>query len=541
MKLRFEWLILGLIAIAGILYAGLDGLPLSHPGNLKAADPFYHAISVENILDTKQWYYYPAWIAFGDKNAVNSQPPLPYIQAALLTSLSGLPSWVTFYALVVLFAALGVGLAFLITKEIFGDNRVALLASAAAVLPVSVRAWLYPIYIGLWLQVIAFTFILAFAWLGLRYWKEGKTWQLWGLNLCTAAILLTHPQDLLFLFVPWLFIVYGIFKNNHTWPNRAKQFIALVSIAGLLLLMLLPHIFLIWAGQRQLQFGWFGLQERYFDRSYLGALPMPDILYFPWFILVLAGIGILLTSKDRKRYAPWLLIAAYFAIITYLLPTVMPDPHYLSGRTRALSPFVMLPFAAYAAYNFIILISKKIKISAILLVMLISGASLVYGFMEYRQLKPQLQYEHLPADKWSAYQWMHSNVPEDSTIVLIEGGSQANDVFLKRFAAVVSLNELSENLVQLEKNRTLPLVWDVEWSAETLRHTHYRKTSIFGFEQYPEWSKEAKITDFDYLFLEDLNPEVARVNDVLIELFKQNNYDIVHKEGRFRVLRKVKA
>ncbi|MEM4282385.1 MAG: hypothetical protein QXN89_01715, partial [Candidatus Woesearchaeota archaeon] len=105
MKLKIEWFVFAFFILAVVFYLGLDKLPLSHPGNIKAADPFYHTLMVDVILETKQWKYYPYYISYGQERAINQQPPLLYMLSAAISSVTNLPSWTVIYFFVCLSAA----------------------------------------------------------------------------------------------------------------------------------------------------------------------------------------------------------------------------------------------------------------------------------------------------------------------------------------------------------------------------------------------------------------------------------------------------
>lgn len=539
LKINPEWLILALFVFGALFYASLDGLPLTHPGNLKAADPFYHAMITEGILDAKQWNHYPEYLALGQTTAMNSQPPLLYIQSAVISALSTIPSWASTYFLVALFAALSIAIMFLLVREVFDNTQIALLSAFAVVIPVASRAWLYPVYIGFWIQVVAYAFILAFVWLAIRYWKTSENWCLWIINLCIAVVILTHPQDLLVLFIPWLGIVWLIWKKNHMWKKRWQAFIALASISAVLFVILLPRFLVIWPlGEPAI--GWYGLQETFFDRSYIGGLTTPDLFFLPWWILAFAAVGLLGMLRQPKKYMPWLVTLGFFFLVTYGFPMFIKGiSYYLSGRTRALTPFFILPTAAFFLVHGVLKpIERRFRIPTVLLVLVLGLASLGYGFMESKDMRQGLAYEHLAVDKWQVFQWVHDNVPDDAKIFVLEGTGQNVHIFLKRNAALVSPNVMQANAEQILRTQTFPLEWDVEWAAETLRHTHYKQTGFLTFKKYEEWPRTVTITDFDYIMFEDLSPDVGQFNLLVIQLLAEQGYQPVYREGRFTIIEK---
>ena len=98
--LDYKYIILFLFIITTILYLNINGLPLTHPGNIKAADPFTHAVLSEQIIDSQQWNYYTGLYGLNREKEVNPQPPLYYTNAAILTIFSNVPAWITIFFLV---------------------------------------------------------------------------------------------------------------------------------------------------------------------------------------------------------------------------------------------------------------------------------------------------------------------------------------------------------------------------------------------------------------------------------------------------------
>jgi Gpi18-like mannosyltransferase len=179
-------------------YLYLNKMPVTHPGNLKSSDSFYHIMMIEGILDTGRWNYYDNHIALGQEKALNSQPPLFYINSAILTLFSSVPAWATFYFLICISQGLFILLTYLITKELFDEEKTAILATSLSVLPFPVSVWLYTTYIGIWIQLAGYLFVMAFFWLFLKFMKKKHDWLLIFMGLCLSSITLLHPQDLIF-------------------------------------------------------------------------------------------------------------------------------------------------------------------------------------------------------------------------------------------------------------------------------------------------------------------------------------------------------
>ncbi|MBI4145213.1 glycosyltransferase family 39 protein [Candidatus Woesearchaeota archaeon] len=532
MKLRPEHIALALVVLAAFFYLNLDGLPLTHPGNIKAADPFYHTAATENILDTNQWLYYPAWVGFGRTNVPNVQPPLLYMQAAALSSWSGLPSWTTVYFIVGLFAALGVGMAFFLVQRVF-NHQVALLAAFALVLPLRPFAWLYGIYIGLWIQVVSFMAVIGFVWMAVAYWQDKQRWQLWIANCAITIIMLVHPQDLIAVFPLWLALAWKAWKN----PERIKNILALISISAIAFTVLLPHWIWVWGGRSSnLAPGWYTTQESAFGTGYSGGLVLPEPTFFPWYVLFFGIFGFCLMLPRWKKNLPWIIGIAAMLFISYVTPFVLKDPYYLL-RLRALFPYIILPAAAFA----IVALLSMFRLHDVLrwiAVFIVGVLALITGYVQYRELPAQLSGEHLPLERWNSYLWLQSNTAMNSTLFMLEGTSQANPTMTKRITAQVDIQELARKAQLYAINQTLDQFWTVEWNAATLRDAHIQRTGLFSFSTYPEGPSKVDINDFDYVYFENLNEGIAQFNAVIAQRLLNQSYRAVYQQGSIFILRR---
>jgi hypothetical protein len=530
MEFKAEYVVLPIIIVAAFLYMGLDGLPLTHPGNIKAADPFYHALAVENIIDTHQWKYYPAWVAFGDTKAMNVQPPLLYTQAAILTTFTGLPSWTTIYFIVCLFAAFGIGIVFFIIERGFKSELVATLAVITLVLPLGLQAWFYSIYIGLWIQVVAYFFVVAFVWMCVSFLRDGHRWQLWVANACVVAIIITHPQDLIPIFPLWAVMAWKVWKKTSTLKERIASFTALASFSAILFVLLLPHFIWVWGDASQSMVpGIYSPNPTYYDTSYTGGLTLPALYFFPWWVLIPSAISIIAMGIQWRKFKGALGVISLYMFVIYATPFIFKDPYYLL-RMRALQPYVMMPLVALVVVSLLSMVrlQQSLKYVSVIIV----GVLLLWaGYAPYSQLQSGLAGEHITLQKWEAYQWIQKSIPVDSKILMLEGTGQANPMFTKRIAGLVEPDELIRHVQYIVKNETMPLDWTVEWNALTVRHTHVRESGFMSYVNYPEWNRTARISDFDYVYMENQNEQVANINAWFVQTLKSEGYDIVYNRN----------
>ncbi|MEM4282386.1 MAG: hypothetical protein QXN89_01720, partial [Candidatus Woesearchaeota archaeon] len=437
-------------------------------------------------------------------------------------------------------AAICVVLVYLITKEIFSNSSIALIASAFALLPLPIRVWLYGIYIGFWIQVVAFVFVLAFFWLFIKWLKENKNWQLFGMSISTAAVMLSHPQDLLLLALPSLFIIYRIFKL-HGFKEKVTNVLSFVIPSGLTFSILLPWFLYVWSsGGGGYKPGFYGIRDM-FPKSYLGGLTTPHISFLPVGVLVLFVIGGLLLLLNFKKQKLWIGLTAHYFFMTYFLPYFLYSPYYL-GRARALAIFFVFPTVAYAIYYGIAMLSNKLRISSLLITIPVCILVIALGFLQYGELTEALRYEHITKEKWGAYKWIQQNTPKNATIFVLEGGYQANAVMMKRKAAIVELEEFVSKMQEYINNNTFPLTYKFSWAADTLWDFPAMAVSPFKFVK---WEKEtirkggfANILDFDYIFLHGWNIDIEQLNKKIIEKLSEHNYTQVYNKGGIIILGK---
>ena len=363
-KFKIEYVPIVFFILATLLYLNIDKTPLSHPGNLKAADAFYHSLMVEGIIDTHQWNYFDNYVSLGQKNAVNVQPPLYYISAAILTLFSNAPPWITIYLLVCISQAFFLFLTYLIAKEVFEDEKIGILAGSFAILPLVVKAWLYSLYIGIWLQIASFFFLLTFLWLFIRYFKKKENWTLIFMGVCISSVLLTHPMDLFFLFFPSILVGIDLIKNmKKNFSVFVKKSLIFGSIPLISIISMLPRILFQWSSQGgdQFKFGLYSPNIIYTSRSYLQGLPFPDIFYMNWIILGIFILGFIQLSLNWKKYKIWILATLYYFGIIYSSLFLVKSPHYF-GRARYLTPYFIYPTVGYLLFSFIKQVLKSLKL-----------------------------------------------------------------------------------------------------------------------------------------------------------------------------------
>ncbi|MBT3721643.1 hypothetical protein HN789_03605 [archaeon] len=541
-NIKPEYIPLIFLIIATIAAININKIPLTHPGNIKAADPFYHAIAVESIKDTEQWNYLPYYISLGQEKAANLVPPLFYFNAAILSLFSSLPAWVTLYLMICIAQGLSIILSYLITKEVFNE-KAAIIASSLSVIPLSASVWLYPLYIGLWPQLSGYLFIQLFMWLFIRYFKKRELWSLIFLGICISSLLLLHSMDLGLLLIPCIFIGIDILKRSYVkkkfkLKQLFKESIAFAGIPAFMLLILLPRILFVWSsvGGKQYKFGFFGFREL-FQRSYLGGLPHPDFFLLPTVLVIIFTIGVLQQLINFKKYKLLIFSQIYYFAIIYLLPPFVQDPFYLSGRTRALQYFMILPTIGYILYfGLSKLKSKKIENFAILGIFLLA---ISFALPSYNNLVDRMQGEHIPIHEWEAYQWIHANTPKESKVLFFGSVFQTEFIYTKRITAILNMQQYQDTINKVATTNITPTIFEGSWGGNTLRWGNKYEVTPFKYETYEEPNSTIHLTDFDYVVFQDITPQIAQINRFFIYQFINNhNFSGAYEKNGYLIIKR---
>jgi hypothetical protein len=578
--LKVEYLILLFFISAAVLYINFDKLPLTHPGNLKASDTFAHSLAVEKVIDTQQWNYDDFYLSLGREKMSSVQPPLYYMDAAILTMFSGLPAWVTFYFIVCISQAFFVILMYLITLELFGDKRIAVLASGLAILPLPISVWLYPVYIGIWIQVCGFSLIMAFFWLFIRYLKRRESWSLLFMGICISSLILTHSADILLLFFPCIVLGIIILMQAHKKKDLRylmKNALLLGLIPTILILALLPKFLFVWKGYAgdESYLPRFQFTTTMFDQSNIVASQVfPLYTNIPLWQIIISMIAVMMVLVGRsvmirndkgtkiiiKKHPydkSWLYLAIYFFIFVYFAEFFLYRPYYI-GRMRALQPYMLYPLLALGlfslfelvkgiAYSLLIQASKTpkkassvldksdgfIKSSFIVLMILLCISSAWAG---YRQQVEVMRYEHVSLGQWQSYQWIGSNVKKDEKILFFGSHDQSEGLYSKRINGIFSHQEFQDYLKTVTQDNISTDFHLSGWGGATPR-SKILELGFWRYEKIPDLDKDVSLYDFNYVYFMDELPGMKQVNDFFISYFQTLGFRLVYDISGYRVLK----
>lgn len=579
-----KYIILILFVITTILFVNLDKVPLTHPGNIKAADPFTHSMMGEDIIETKQWNYYNTVYSLNRKKEVNAQPPLWYLNSAILTQFSGVPIWVTIYFLVCLAQAFFVIIVYLITKEIFENEKIALISGGLSMLPLPLNAWLYALYVGMWIQVPAYFLLMAFIWIFIRFLKKRESWTLFFMGIIISSVVLIHPTDIMLLFIPSVIVGIIVFFEQILIKKNIiefiKQTLLILVIPLITIYSMLPRFLIVWKTNSGANygFGYYGLNNYFstlMNNSVL-RLVFPPFSHFSTSHIVLFTFGIILLiisilipynifleAKNKKvkilgkkvgnyNKIIWFCFTLYYFALIYLTEVVLYQPYFI-GRMRALQPFIIYPTIAFLIYSVIQLIRLFIqyyflstgerKTEGSLNIINIIGVFFVIIFVimnampQYKNLQSGLQYENLPLNEWNAYKWLQSNTNNSDFVLFFGSVFQAESIYSKRIHAVFPMEDMQRAINQYIATNKTVTQFNGGWGGNTPR-TNFEEVSFWKYNRRKEPDLNFSIFMFDYIFFQDVNEQIANVNDVFAKSYiDEFGFKIVYDNQGYMILK----
>jgi len=550
---KFELIVLALFIFGWTLRTNVDGLFLTHPGTIKAADPFYHSLAAQVIVDERHYGYLPHYLAQGWENMIDPNPPLNYLTTASLTKVSGIPVWNVMYLMVTFFEAFGIIFLYLLASKIFNSKPIGLLAAALYVIPLGVSEWWYGMYIGLWNNVGGFFFFYASLWLAYEFWRKPSWWLAFRLSLTVSGAWLIHVAELFFIAIP-AGIAFAAVTIRSWWPTKkikgawagAKYALALIPVPIVSAILFWPRYQdLSWfltagSGGTGSFFGWYAPK--------LAELPFYTSLSdFPWWLLLLAGLGLLQAALNWRKYAPLLIGNAYFFVHLFILPWVM-SAYYFFVRQRMALPFLIAPLVAYALYQLIVRnVSSLTKVReevfvGILIVLLIGLA-----WPGYAALTPMKHSQHITPEKYDALLWLQQNTPRDAEVFFLSGYYQMSDSYAKRVAFDLDFPDF------------IPVLQEFVENNATIVRTEFPKTgsagntmmalnaidngTFFSYGRAEKRSPNQNITTFDYIIMADFQvgdqPFVQVYNARMIEhLTEVYGWRLVYNKNGIRIIQR---
>lgn len=549
---RFEIAVLLLFIFGWTLRANVDGLFLTHPGTIKAADPMYHSLAAQVIVDDEHYGYLPHYFAQGWKNMIDPNPPLNYLTTAALTKTSGLPVWNMMYLLVTFFEAFGIIILYLLCSKIFNSKSIGLLAAALYVIPLGVAQWWYGMYIGLWNNVGGFFFFYASLWLAYEYWTKPSRWAAFGLSLTVAGTWLIHIAELFFTAFAVAFVGLRILFWVKPWKEKIVHAVLLGIVPLISLILYYPRynelssFLTAGSGGTGSFFGWYAPQ--------LAGLPFyTSLSNFPWWLLIIAAVGVVQLLLNWKKYTPYLVANAYLFAHLFLFPWFL-SAYYFFVRQRMALPFIIAPLVAYALYHFGVRLLAQltnVREAVYLAIMVVLVVGVAYAYTDdgqgYRTLTQMKQSQHLTPEKYAALVWIQQNTPVDAEVFFLNGYYQMSDSYAKRVAFDLDFPDF------------VPVLQEFVASNGTLLRTQFNRTgsagntemvasaidngTFFTYGRAKQRSPVQNITDFDYVVMADFQvgdqPFVQVYNSQMIQhLINEYGWRLVYDQNGIHIMQR---
>ncbi len=506
-KHKYEIAAFLLFVLAWGLRANIDGLPLTYPGNIKAADPMYHTLAADIIVESGKYGNLAPYLAQGQTNLVDPSPPLNYLATAAIANVSGLPVWVVMYLLVTLFEAFGVIILFLLCRKIFDSEQVGLLAAALYVLPFGLEDWWYGMYIGLWNNVGGFFFFYASLWLAYEYWNKPARWTAFALSLTVAGTWLIHVAELFITAFAFGFVGLKVLFAVKGLGEKAKHLLLLGGIPLLTVILFWPRyqelsgFLTAGSGGTGTFFGWYAPQ--------IASLPFyTSLSNFPWFILGFAGLGLIQICLNWRKYLPLLTGEAYLFCHLFVFPWAM-SAYYFFVRQRMALPFIIAPLVAYGVYTLIIKPLRKLRIHEDILLLVIICIVIASAMPSYLAVSKIKYSEALDEGRYAALIWIQENTLPSAEFFFVNGFAQMGNAYAKRvafdldtpdFIPVLEQTLNSQGQIILTEFNRVGSVGNTEMGLSALD-----TGSFFKYDHGTKRSTTQNITTFDYVVVGDVH------------------------------------
>ena len=524
-----------ILFLAGFFFRiNLDGIDTTHPGNLKAANAFYHVIAADHIANSGEIFSNPYWDAEGHDDIINRVSQHEAITIAPLIKLTQAEAWNLSYLIVVLLSSLSIPLMYLLTKKLFKSEIMGILSAALIVLPMALDNWLYYMYIGIWLQSSVTPFLLLAMIFIIDILKKPKTWEILALSITISAIFLLFPPVLIFIIPFLLIILWRLLKEKDI-----KKILYYITIPIISILIFGPILLFGDAGiaaqdDKLIEIG---------TPNYQSAPFAKGLEVIPIILLAFGTYGLIQLLLNHKKYKKILLSIFYLGGIFYILPFLMHGHvgYYLLRMKGGFLIYLAAPLIAYGIYHLIIKnmtrVSKnntlKTSLTIIIIIILI-----ITALPSFNGLKTALNYEHISKEKYEVMLWVQENIPEREQMLILEGDYQLSGTYFKRTRFTLEQQQLNEYFVGLSQGND-PNEIKGFWSGYPDWGKWSKRTGYFSFEKYEPLNKTQKLTNFNYIYLEHLNQDIANMNQQIGNfLIQQHNYETIYNEGAYTILKK---
>jgi hypothetical protein len=202
---------------------------LDYPGNIKSCDATNYYLLINHIASNST-FLFPGFMAYGQQDVPIVHPPIFLLINSALFSLSNLEGWNILVFVSLLINSLIIIIMYYITTLIFNSEDAGLIASALYVLPANINVWIWPWYIGMFIQGLGFTLVFFSIYLWLSEFEKPSVRGFLLLLITLTGIFLAHFSDLL-LVLPLILVLIAAKQKF------IKKNILSFATAGLILLV----------------------------------------------------------------------------------------------------------------------------------------------------------------------------------------------------------------------------------------------------------------------------------------------------------------
>ncbi len=513
-----------LFLLSVFVRVSINGFNMGYPGNLKAMDPMHHSLETEWIVEENEYGLMPYYLAQGHEDVISYLPPFLYLVSATFALIGGIPAYDSIYLLTCIISALAVPLLYLIGKRIFKSEIIGVIAAALYVIPLEVSVWLYGLYIGQWLMIVAFTFFLASIWLAWEFYKKPSWTTSLFLGLSLAGSFMTHFPETA-MAVPIVLVLVGKMAWEGRLPIRSIGIAAVVPLICFALFFPNLPVYLAGPGSKPAGFGFYEISTNYHPGS---------LTDFPVWILLLAAVGGIYMFLNYRRLWFWGFVTIFSLLWMFVLPSFFTPSGYLV-RQRFMTPFFILPIAGFGFYVLLREVKKRFEVNTFWVTVAVSFLVILVSFSSLNNLQERMTGKIITEDNYEALNWLSENTPEKSTVLFLNGFYQKSGFFSKRIPYQLYQGDVQLALeTYFTEGEILTRFEDSNWI--NFFHEGPHKTSFFNIEYHGLKDKEPEMTTFDYVVMKDENQYFSEYNQAVIEMLSEEGYTEVYTKNGIHIV-----
>lgn len=510
------------------LRVGLNEIHPTHPGNIKASDPVFHALAADYFAETGSVGINPPYLSIGFENVADVVPPGLTILSGSLAGVTGIESWNAVYFFACLFSALAIILMYLIADLLFGKTSISLLTAGLLVIPLMIHKWFYYLYIGMWPQNTVFTFVLFCIYLALKYFRQSSIIYVTLISIAMCGTFIVHYAELLFFFPFFVVMVYRELISKNTWLKRLIR----LAVLGF------PPFFILIISYANL-IASRGVTTIRFDPSWSVDIPVFGIALTQLGVVysVLSIIGLCLLVLNARKYSGLLAYVGFLFSILFIIPHLFIHVVYQTMRPRLALIFLLALLFAYVVYTLVISNMRIPRLYELGVVVLFVCIMFGIALSGYTKLNSMVEQQNIPLQRYDGYQWVEENTPRDSLLCFLGYHEQNGDQFTKRVHFRILKNKINDALQAHNRTDSLPLSYEGRWSGTWDWSGLMYRTGFFSTDHYEIPTYLESIRECDYTYIEFI-PGMEQFAQVFAQYLTQEVNHTVAYQNNFALVLK---